>query len=316
MAKKVVTVLGPVPPEDMGVTDGHSHVWIASQDAPAENAPVLDQPDKILAELKAYRQLGGGSQVDCQPGGCGRNGSKLKWLSEQSGVHIVACTGFHLQEYYPPDTEIWQMNTDQAVSYFLAEINNGLMETRTDKRPVFPGLIKIAVRETLKETPLHLVEAAVEVSKQSGYLIEMHTQKGQSLEEYLEFFQGLGFQPGKLVICHIDKRPDFGLHHELAQAGCLLEYDTFFRPNYQPEENVWPLIESMAAAGFEKNLVLATDLADGSMWKEFGGSPGIGSFISVVKQRLEDMAFNINSILEMVGGNIARGLAIKQGVEL
>jgi phosphotriesterase-related protein len=310
MAKKVITVLGPVSPEELGITDGHNHVWISQQKAPAENAPVLNQPDKILAELKAYRQLGGGSQVDCQPGGCGRDGNKLKWLSEQSGVHVIASTGLHLQEYYPPDAEIWQMDTDQATHYFLDEIENGLMETRRDNRPVFPGLIKIAVRESLNESPLHLVEAAVQASKQTGYLLEMHTQKGQSVEEFLEFIQGFGLPEDRLVICHIDKRPDLGLHQELAQAGYLLEYDTFFRPKYQPEKHLWPLIEGMVAHGYGKNMVLATDLADGSLWKEFGGSSGISSFVTVVKRRLEGMAFSANCILEMVGGNIARGLAI------
>jgi phosphotriesterase-related protein len=310
MSGQVITVLGPVSPDELGITDGHNHVWIASHEVPAVNSPVLDQSDKILAELKGYHKVGGGSQLDCQPVGCGRDGRKLKWLSEGSDVHIVASTGFHLKEYYSAGAEIWQMDADQAARLFIDEIEHGLIETRAEPQLVYPGFIKIAVRESLRESPLHLVEAAVEASLESGYPIEMHTQKGQSVEDFLEFIGNLGLPNEKLVICHIDKRPDLALHQELAGAGYLLEYDTFFRPKYQPEKHLWPLIEDMVANGFEKHLVLATDLADGSMWKEFGGSPGICSFVTVIKTRLEEMAFDSKSILSMCGGNISRGLTI------
>jgi phosphotriesterase-related protein len=310
MSEEVITVLGPVSPDELGITDGHNHVWIAPQEVPAGNPPVLDQPEEILAELKDYRREGGRSQLDCQPVGCGRDGRKLKWLSAESGVNIIACTGFHLREYYPVGADIWQMDTEQAAQLFIGEIEHGLIETRTEEQPAYPGFIKIAVRETLQDTPLNLVEAAVQASLESGYLIEIHTQKGKSVEDFLKFIRDLGLPNEKLVICHMDKRSDLALHQELANDGYLLEYDTFFRPKYQPEKHLWPLIEDMAAGGFEKKLVLATDLADGSMWKEFGGGPGIAGFVTVIKTRLEEMALGSEIISDMLGGNIARGLAI------
>ena len=51
-------------------------------------------------------------------------------ISKASGVHVIACTGFHLQSYYPDDYKIWTMDIDQAVEYFLNEIQEGLEETR------------------------------------------------------------------------------------------------------------------------------------------------------------------------------------------
>jgi len=310
MNKQVMTVLGLIDPDKLGVIDGHNHIWISPQMVPAVNAPVLDQPDQILAELKEYRQVGGRSQMDCQPIGAGRDGRKLRWLSRESEVHIVASTGFHLQEYYPLDAEIWRMDMDQAANLFIDEIENGLVETRMETPLVFPGFIKIAVRESLQESPLHLIEAAVLVSMQSGYLIEMHTQKGNGVEDFIEFISGLGLPTERLVICHIDKRPDIGLHQELAKAGYLLEYDTFFRPKYEPEKHVWPLIEQMAGMGLDQNLVLATDLADGSLWQKIGKGPGICSFVNVIQKRLEKMALSKKSVMGLCGGNLACRLAI------
>ena len=92
----------------------------------------------------------------------------------------------------------------------------------------------------------------------------------------------------------------------------MLEYDTFFRPKYNPEENLWPLIDGMVEAGLSHAIALATDLAGGSLWARIGGGPGIVSFISEVKKRLEGMAYSSEIIQAMTGGNIAARLAVFQ----
>jgi phosphotriesterase-related protein len=310
MFSQVITVLGRVAPQEMGVTDAHNHVWISPVECPSEDAPVLDQFDSIVMELADYLQAGGGGQIDCQPFGCGRDGQKLRHLAEQSKVKIVANTGFHLSQYYPPESSIWHMNGDQATEFFLSEIYQGLIETRELEEPVYPGFIKIAVRENVHTSPVPLIEAAVRASLESGLAIEMHTEKGHAVEDFVRLFTKLGLPPGRLVICHIDKRPDLGLHKELAQAGYMLEYDTFLRPKYRPEENLWPLIDAMIEADLSHSLALATDLADGSLWATIGGGPGIVSFITKVKRRLEELAYTSEIFQALTGGNIAARLAV------
>lgn len=311
MDGQIITVLGPVDPTALGTTDGHNHMWITPQAVPAADAPVLDRPEEILAELHEYRQTGGDSQLDCQPVYAGRDGNRLRWLSQESGVWILANTGFHLQQYYPEDAPIWTMSAEQAYDLFIGEIRQGLIETREAGSPVYPGFIKIAVRESLEDSPRNLIEAGVRASLESRFLIEMHTERGQDIEAFVDFITGLGLSPDRLVICHIDKWPDLGLHQSLAAEGFLLEYDTFFRPKYKPEEHVWPLVEAMVDAGYERSLVLATDLADGSLWRRIGGGPGITGFITEIKMRLKAMALDDTSIYLLTGGNIARGLTVQ-----
>jgi len=309
MGKKVKTVLGEIEKNELGITDAHNHLWISKQTLEVESAPVLDQRDKIINELVAYRQLGGGSQVDCQPGGSGRDGNHLRFISKVSGVNVIACTGFHLKSYYPVGYKIWKMDINQAVDYFMNEIQEGFEETRLAET-VYPGFIKIAVGETLNDSPQDLMEAAFIASKESGLLIEMHTEKGASVEEFLKYFEQLGLENNRLVICHIDKRPDSGLHIELAKAGYLLEYDTFFRPKYQPDVNLWPLLSKMVNAGFSKSIAVATDLADSMMWNSMGGGPGLVGFIEIIKSRL-DSEFNDPIIVnQLLGGNISNRLAV------
>jgi 5-phospho-D-xylono-1,4-lactonase len=73
----IITVLGPITHDQCGITDAHNHLWIDSVPGGDPNAPVLVGNEKILKELIQYRQAGGFGVVDCQPGGCGRNGNRL-----------------------------------------------------------------------------------------------------------------------------------------------------------------------------------------------------------------------------------------------
>jgi 5-phospho-D-xylono-1,4-lactonase len=312
MKSKVITVLGEVASEEMGITDAHNHIWISPVKCDMSNPPVLNQHEAILEELKDYKDIGGGGQIDCQPYGCGRDANKLRSLSEKSGVKVVAATGFHLQRYYPPDSDVWRIDIEEASSFFLSEISQGLIETRDQREVVYPGFIKIAVNKSIQKSSTYLIEAAVAASKESGLAIEMHTEKGQHIEDFINFIDQLGLQPQKLIICHIDKRPDHGLHKELAQAGYMLEYDTFFRPKYEPEKNLWPLIRSMVNNGLSHSIALATDLADSVMWTQIGGGPGLTGYINLVIARLREMDLDENVIQFLAGGNIASCLAVNK----
>jgi predicted metal-dependent phosphotriesterase family hydrolase len=91
----------------------------------------------------------------------------------------------------------------------------------------------------------------------------------------------------------------------LAQMGVLLEYDTFNRPKYKPEENAWPLLGRMVEAGLESKIALATDMADSAMWLSGMGNSGLTVFFTTIIPKLLDMGFTSNTIAKLVGENIA-----------
>ena len=309
MKQRVITVTGPVEPASLGITDAHNHLWIDPPAGAAPGSPALREYDAIATELGDFRAAGGGAQVDCQPGGCGRDGNRLRALSIHSGVRIIACTGFHLRRYYPPEAALWRMEADQAAAVFLTEINTGLEEARGPE-PVYPGLIKTAVSEKLADSPTCLLEAAIHASQTSGLAIAVHTERGQGVEDYLRFFTLHGLPLERLIFCHMDKRPEVGLHRELAQAGVLLEYDTFYRPKYEPEKHLWPLILALVEAGLHTSVALATDLADGHLWQRIGGGPGIASFAREIPARLKSLGVDPAVNAALTGGNVANRLVV------
>ncbi|HOU41108.1 MAG TPA: hypothetical protein PK829_07555 [Promineifilum sp.] len=332
----IVTVLGPVV--TLGIADAHNHLYIGRVPGAPDDAPALTDSEGVARELIRFRAMGGGGIVDCQPGGCGRDGRVLRALSEQTGVAIVAATGFHRRRYYPPDAPLFALSAEAAASYFLGEIRGGLEETRgkdpspqpspggrgskTEPSPpgrggenVYPGVIKMAAEATLAESPAALFAAAAAVAAETGYAIEVHTERGAAVEALLAYFVDRGVAPERLVFCHVDKRPDVGLHRELAAAGVLLEYDTFYRPQYDPERGVWPLLAQMLAAGWGQRIALATDMADPALWAELGGGPGLPGIFTVIKPRLEQMGADAATVAGLLGGNICARLRLEDNDE-
>jgi 5-phospho-D-xylono-1,4-lactonase len=309
MPEYISSVTGNVPWKTMGITDAHNHVWIDPVEQSIPGSPVLNDLDSISTELSAYRLAGGGAIIDCQPGGCGRDGNKLILLSTISGVSIISCTGFHRPIYYSPDHWLWQSSADKISEYFIQEIETGEQETLGSENPVKAGFIKIAGEETLAKTCQPALLAAAQAARLTGKSIEIHTEKGQAASEILAFFVEQGVDARQIILCHMDKRPDVGLHRELIQSGAALEYDTIFRTKYQPEKLLWPLINQLVKDGCENNICLATDMAESMYWSSLGLGPGLQAFPSLVKQRLLDMGLPTEIVKKLIGGNICRILA-------
>jgi 5-phospho-D-xylono-1,4-lactonase len=312
-----MTVLGPADSLPDGIVDAHSHIWIEPIPGVHPDSPVLNQPNKICAELVEFKQAGGSVIVDCQPGGCGRNSNSLLWLAQNSGVAIICCSGFHRKHYYAPTDKFWSMTSQQMGNHFAMELSKGVSETLKSDNPVKAGFIKVAVEATLDETPLYALEAACQAANSIGCAIQVHTEKGAQAEGILKYLDKQNVALKKVILCHMDKRPDFGLHHELAQTGVLLEYDTFNRPKYIPHQNVWPLLIQMVAAGQDRSIAIASDLADFSSWKQVGGDPGLAGFPQKILTGLFQVGFDSTIINNLTRHNILEHLRItghhKQG---
>lgn len=305
----VETVTGPVPVGAIGICDAHNHLWIEPVEGSQPGVPVLNRYEAIAAELQGYRRAGGQAIVDCQPGGCGRNGAVLRRLAQETGVYVIAATGFHLPKYYAPDAWIYSATASQAKEIFTSEIRLGLKECVQSETPVKPGVIKVAARSRVQDTLPALLEAAAIACLETSLAIEAHTERGAEAERLVDFFLQRGVSAERLVICHIDKRPDFGLHRELASLGVLLEYDTFYRPKYGPEKNLWPLIQRMLEHGFEDSIALATDMAEAELWSQLGHGPGLAGYLTIIATRLERLGSDV-AAKKLLGGNIAGRLAL------
>lgn len=307
---------GVIQLPETAIVDAHNHLWIDPIPGADPGAPVLTDRGLVRVGLKDFRRLGGTAVVDCQPPGCGRNGLRLRKLSDECDVHVIACTGFHLRKYYPPEHWLFQANVDRAVGFFLDEIRRGLTETRSERTSVQAGFIKIACERTLQDTPLGLMEAAATAALEAEVAVAVHTERGSAAHAILTQLNRFGLPSDCIILCHMDKRPYPGLHRELADRGALLEYDTFFRPKYDPENNLWPLLEELVADGYSDSIALATDMAEPEMWASGNSGSDLSDLLAVVKPRLTSMGISSHEVHSMLGGNIVARLALRSETEL
>jgi 5-phospho-D-xylono-1,4-lactonase len=217
----------------------------------------------------------------------------------------MATTGFHRQQYYPPGYWLWSATAEQAAAYFIEELTVGTRETKGTSRA---ATIKIGYEGQIDGQTRALMEGVAQAARETGALVLFHTEQGKNVEALIPFFSERGVMPTRLYMCHVDKRLDFGLHRELAQAGVLLGYDTFIRPKYDPENGVWKLLPQMVESDLADHVAIGLDMAYSSMWRHYGGAPGLLALPEQIAARLHAESFPEAAIRNMLGKNIARYL--------
>ncbi|MBZ0302490.1 MAG: hypothetical protein K8J31_22280 [Anaerolineae bacterium] len=302
----LITVLGSVPVEHVRLADGHAHVWIMPPEGIASESRLeLNDEAAIRAELGDFHAVGGTTLVDCQPGGCGRDANRLRRLAVATGLHITATTGFHQQKYYPAESWLWRAGAEAAAAYFIEELTVDMRETGGTVRATS---LKVGYEGVIEGQARTLMEAAALAARQTGAAILFHTEQGRNIEALVPFFADRGVMPDRLYMCHVDKRPDVGLHRELAQAGVLLGYDTFARPRYDPDRGAWHLIRTLVADGLDTAIAIGLDLAMSSAWRRYGGQPGLLFLTEQVIPRLHQEGMNATTVRRLTAQNVAQRL--------
>lgn len=180
------------------------------------------------------------------------------------------------------------------------------MEEAHEAAPIRAGFIKIAFEEDPAGTPLTLLEAVGAAVSETGCGVEVHTEQGKAAERILPLLESHHVPANRVVLCHMDKRKDLGLHRELIGVGALLDYDTFTRTGKYPEP--YPFLAKVIEAGLSHGVALATDMARAEQWAKYGGAafprildaPELASVSGVLSGDVR---------AGLLGGNIVRRLA-------
>ena len=95
------TLLGDVGPDAInGVTLFHEHLSIRmSPDRPS----ATDDVDNVVREIRTAASEGVGCIVDGGHPDLGRDLDAVRRVANETDVHIVACTGYYMEQYHQPD---------------------------------------------------------------------------------------------------------------------------------------------------------------------------------------------------------------------
>ena len=285
------TIKGDIVPAQLGWCQCHEHLFLA--DGPSRRlnkALYMDNHEKSLAELVRYKQAGGQSIVDAQPFGCGRMAEKLIKVSDQAGVNIIACTGFHKTEFFTDKVWLDKQTEETLTEIYLEEIEKGLYSVDNKKLPAKAGIIKCAaIGRDRKENKTYakLFSAAATAAVITGIPIMVHMDIDSDAFSIISFFEKYNIQPDKIMFCHLDRvKYDFTYHKEIADVGSFLEYDTINRLKYHSNEKEIELIVHMVENGFVNKLLLAMDTTNQRL-KSYGADFGLDYILTEFTVPLE-----------------------------
>jgi 5-phospho-D-xylono-1,4-lactonase len=312
----VRTVLGDVDAQSLGITNAHEHVMIKNGLIVVQEPDFrLDSVEKGIEELRDYQSFGGETVVDTAPMGIGRDPDALRRISRESGVKIIAATGFHKTKYYLDSHWRFRYPVEKVAQLMREEVELG-MEQNSYEGPLIErseakaGIIKVASGyQNLDRATQVTFEAAAAAHLQTGAPILTHTEMGTLGLEQLRKLEAHGVNASHVVLSHMDRNPDLALHREIARTGAFLEYDGPGRVKYFPESTLIALMRGMFEANLGGQVLLGGDNARRSYWKAYGGGPGIAYTLERFVPRLRSEGFTQTEIDQVLIRNPARAFA-------
>ncbi|WND22932.1 phosphotriesterase family protein [Streptomyces violaceus] len=271
------TVLGDVPPGDLGVCDAHDHLFFGSPRLPGQE---LRSVAAARAELAAFRGQGGGAVVQWTPYGLGRRAADLPPLSRETGVHVVAATGLHQAVHYDDDTLAGLRG--RLADVFVSELTEGIGASG-----VRAGLVKVAGGfHALDAHARWTMAAAAEAHHATGAAIAVHLELGTGALDVLDLLCGeLGVPPHRVVLGHLNRSPDLVVHRQAAESGCYLAFDGPSHAHHATDWRMPDAVQALADAGFGDRVLLGADTTTAAA-RSVGGGPGMPYLLRRVRPRL------------------------------
>ncbi|HKN56748.1 MAG TPA: phosphotriesterase [Amycolatopsis sp.] len=301
---KIRTVLGDIEPAELGVCDAHDHLFFASAILPGQE---LDNAEAAQQELLAFKGAGGSAVVQWTPLGLNRRMTALGKISAETGVHVVAATGFHRMEHYAPH---WRGIEDQLAFLFTADLLQGtfpeedLAGERTGPKA---GLIKIAGAFHSIDSHARVTMAAAAIAHEdTGAPIAVHLELGTAALEVMSHLVDIdGVRPDRVILGHLNRNPDLRLLREIAETGAFLAFDGPSRANHATDWRLADCLEALVEAGHGAQLLLGGDTTTAAA----RGGPGMPYLLSTLRPRLARVLGD-DVLTAMLVANPARAFAV------
>ena len=304
VSRQVMTVRGPVSPDELGHTQTHDHIfldlswprhrWLA--------LPITDEA-QMTEEVRLYREAGGGTLVDPTLEHIGRDPEKLRRVSEATGVHVVMGTGFYRAPYYPEFVN--KLTTQRLADYMIDEIENGAGGTG-----IRPGIIgEIGLDKAwVQGVEERVLRAAARAQVATGLALTTHTTLYMALE-FLEIFQEEGVKPDRVILGHLDAVLELPELERVAATGAYLQFDLIGIEWINSDRRRAKLLAELVRQGHQDRLLLSQDMPARPRLRTNGGH-GYPYLIDTFLPMLRAEGIGEMAIHAMTLANPARVLAV------
>jgi predicted metal-dependent phosphotriesterase family hydrolase len=317
----IQTVLGPIKEEDLGVCLPHEHIWCDQNYGPRFDVMgstrnpsgfmKLDNFDLVASELRAFKDAGGGALVEVTCNGWGRDLDMLARLSEAAEVHIISTSGFYIEPHIPYFVDDYSV--ERLADYITTEVQQGVGDSQRRC-----GVFKSAIhRARVEAVELKVLQAVAIAQKRTGAAITTHTTGGRRMEvpggtvgvHQLQILKEAGVDPTRLIVGHVDERPDIDVLTTLADEGCFIQFDVIGKEHYLLDETRAELVHALIQRGYVDHLMISHD-RNRDYEMKYGGSTGYCHIFETFLPRLRKLGVTEDQIHTIMVTNPARALSI------
>jgi phosphotriesterase-related protein len=220
-----MSVTGPVPSQNLGVTLPHEHVLVDFIGADSTGYHRWNRETvirRVLPYLIEAKAAGVETILECTPAYLGRDPKLLTELAWQSGLNLITNTGFYgaVHDKYLPGF-VFSASVDSLASIWIDEFKNGIEDSG-----VRPGFIKISVDSDpqLSEVDEKIVRAAIQTHKETGLTIVSHTGPDEPAMAQLAILAEEGISAAAFVWTHAQNGSSEG-HVQAARKGAWISLD-------------------------------------------------------------------------------------------
>jgi phosphotriesterase-related protein len=345
MAKQIMTVLGPIQSEELGITLAHEHIFcdlsplwekpsdpslerlvekpVSRDEAEALLRNVLISKDNlrfsdvgsVVEELKEFKSMGGSALVEMSNGDMGRNIPILKEVSQKVGVHIIAASGHYVERFHP--NYVSTDSIDALASGIATEVLECIEGTE-----VKAGMIgEIGTTSPMTSQEEKVVRAAARAQLQTGAPLNIHLSypRREGLK-ILKILEDEGVALEHVILSHVDEAPmtpEFLEYHvKLAEKGVYLEYDDFGQKEHYPSLGIVPVEDSeridfllkLIDRGYLNQILLSQDVCLKINLARYGGM-GYTHILKKVVPMMKDAGISERQIEAMLVHNPRKALA-------
>jgi phosphotriesterase-related protein len=253
----VETVTGAVEPGELGLTLVHEHLRFRDE-AVAENWPGrYDDAAEFDAAVEAVRAAQGhGVKTIVDPTAMfgGRDVRFMKRVADETGVHVVPCTGIYTYDFLPHYFE--NRDEDTIAAHFVDDIEQGAQGTE-----IKAAFIKCAADEPgVNERVEKVHRAAARACVQTGAPIMAHSRPAsQTGPRQVDIFLEEGVAPEKIQIAHCGDSPDVEYIQGLLDRGVYVGLDRYGLEMFQPMGRRNEVAAELLRRGHAERLMISQD---------------------------------------------------------
>jgi phosphotriesterase-related protein len=304
----VMTVLGPIDPDDLGICLTHEHLgWKPTElDLHAPDYR-LDHVERVAEELESFALRGGRSIVDATTADVGRNAAALHELARRVPLHIIASTGRHNHIYR--DGQGDSPDADGLAVEFIDDLTRGM-----DGTSALAGMIAVGTGAAeISGVDEAVLVAAARAHLATGVPIAMQPGDTSKVHGILDRLELEGVDPSRVILQQMDRMPTVDAVIGLAARGASCSFDQIGKAGSEEDRARARTIVEVFGAGYGDSVLISQDLDRKSWSRADGGNPGLTYLLEWFTLMLMEAGAEAEMVRRLLIENPRRALCIVPG---